>query len=94
LATPRNQRWLCGTGTIGRESEDLAGLAQREEKAARAALDRQPGLRERLGAGGLKPFGKAALEIAKGLLVRHSLIGQSNAWIFAMSSVGSTGLTM
>jgi hypothetical protein len=28
------------------------------------------------------------------LLVRHSLNGQSNAWIFAISSVGSTGLTM
>ena len=55
-----------------RHREDLARLAQREEKAARAALDGQPRLGERLGARGLQPLGQAALEIAQGLLVRHS----------------------
>ena len=54
-----------------REGENLARFAQRKE-AARAALDGQPELGERLGAGGLKPFGEPALEIAKGLFVRHS----------------------
>ena len=56
-----------------RDGEDLAGIAQRKEEAARAALDRQPGLAERLGAGGLQPIGEPGLEIAQGLLVGHSL---------------------
>src|SRR3982751_6486914 len=60
-----------------REREDLARFTQREEEAPRAALDGEPRLRERLRARGLQPFGQPALEIAKGLLVRHSQVSQS-----------------
>ena len=93
-ATPRNQRWLCGTGTSGASGKispaSRSGNRKPREPHSTASHDWPSGSRARR----LQTLGQPGLQFAQGLLVRHSQRLQSKARILAISSSASTGLTM
>ena len=101
LATPRNQRWLCGTGTHRRHREDLAGIAQRKQEAARrrtrpramtarAVRCGPPADARRAGSGGRAELACLPWPVVRGPAAPGGGGGapQSNARILAISSVG------